>query len=416
MLKRVAIIICLVVIPLLIQQKTSLVKPALAQAIQEKTVTVHLFWGEGCPHCAKEKLFLESVRQKLPFVQIQEYEVWYNSKNRDLLKKVGDELGLTISGVPFTVIGSNYTVGYASDETSGIELLGYINSCVTQGCTDVVTEVISRPPLIPTPQPTVSPTPKPAEPKTEPKILDIPLFGPTDISNMSLPLLAIVIGTLDGFNPCAMWALLFLISLLVNLKDKRRMWLLGGAFIVASALVYFIFMSAWLNILLFIGFIVWVRVAIAAFAVAAGVFNLNKYRLYQTGCIVEESESRKKTFAKLKSFTTNKNFVVALAGIIGLAFAVNMLELMCSAGFPAIFTQILALNNLPTVAYYLYILIYIFFFMLDDMIVFFIAMKTLEVTGISTKYVKYSHLLGGLLMVIIGLLLILKPQYLMFSF
>ena len=93
-----------------------------------------------------------------------------------------------------------------------------------------------------------------------------------------------------------------------------------------------------------------------------------------------------------------------------------MLELMCSAGFPAIFTQILALNNLPTVAYYLYILIYIFFFMLDDMIVFFIAMKTLEVTGISTKYVKYSHLLGGLLMVIIGLLLILKPQYLMFSF
>ncbi|KKT69670.1 MAG: hypothetical protein UW65_C0016G0009 [candidate division WWE3 bacterium GW2011_GWB1_44_4] len=90
--------------------------------------------------------------------------------------------------------------------------------------------------------------------------------------------------------------------------------------------------------------------------------------------------------------------------------------LMCSAGFPAIFTQILALNNLPTVAYYLYILIYIFFFMLDDMIVFFIAMKTLEVTGISTKYVKYSHLLGGLLMVIIGLLLILKPQYLMFSF
>jgi putative Mn2+ efflux pump MntP len=43
-------------------------------------------------------------------------------------------------------------------------------------------------------------------------------------------------------------------------------------------------------------------------------------------------------------------------------------------------------------------------------------MKTLEVSGVTTKYNKYSHLFGGILMIIIGLLLIFKPQWIMFNF
>jgi hypothetical protein len=253
-------------------------------------------------------------------------------------------------------------------------------------------------------------------PKSLPREISFPLIGKINLTSLSLPLIAVVIGTLDGFNPCAMWVLLFLISLLLNSQDKRRRWLLGSTFIIASGLVYFFFMSAWLNILLFIGFIVWVRLAIAIFALGAGAFSLNRFWQHHTGCLVESDEKRKKTFEKLKKIAYDKNLLVALFGIIALAFAVNLVELFCSAGFPAIFTQILTLNQLPPSQYYFYILLYIFFFMLDDIIVFVIAMKTLEVTGISTKYAKYSHLIGGLLMVIIGALLIIKPEFLMFNF
>ena len=105
----------------------------------------------------------------------------------------------------------------------------------------------------------------------------------------------------------------------------------------------------------------------------------------------------------------------ALAGIIALAVAVNLVELLCSAGLPVVFTQILALNNLPTWQYYAYLILYIFIFILDDLIVFILAMLTLKMTGLGNKYARYSHLIGGAVMVIVGLLLIFKPEWLMFG-
>lgn len=372
-----------------------------------KNVTLYFFWGNGCPHCEAEEEFLNKIKKEYSTLTVRKFEIWGSAKNQEIFKEVGQKLGVGISGVPFTVIGTNYISGYYTNDTTGAEIRDYIEACLQNECTDVVSEfapVISKE------------DPWKDAPKSLPKEVGFPIIGKIDLTALSLPIIAVVIGTLDGFNPCAMWVLLFLISLLLNLQNRKRRWLLGSTFIIASGLVYFFFMSAWLNILLFIGFIVWVRVAIAIFALGAGAFSLNKFRQHHTGCIVENDDKRKKTFEKLKKITYDKNLLVALLGITALAFAVNLVELLCSAGFPAIFTQILALNKLPSIQYYLYILLYVFFFMLDDMIIFAIAMKTLESTGISTKYAKYSHLIGGLLMVTIGALLIIKPEYLMFSF
>ena len=132
-------------------------------------------------------------------------------------------------------------------------------------------------------------------------------------------------------------------------------------------------------------------------------------------CKVTGGENKQKTFNKLKELVHHNSFWFALGGIILLAGAVNLVELICSAGFPAIYTQVLALNHLPKWEYYLYLLGYIFFFMLDDLIVFFVAMITLKMTALSGKYSRYSNLIGGLLMVIIGILLIFKPELLMFG-
>ncbi len=407
-----------------------------AQGTENKKVNLYFFWGNGCPHCREEEKFLTKLERENPNVTINRYEVWGDAKNRELFIKVGKLLQADVRGVPFTVVGTYHVNGYHNEATTGEQIKRLIDYCMTNTCTDIMDllEPLPSPtppdnnPITPTPpsaeprpnDPT-PPTPAPPDPRKDtpvslPKEVSIPIVGKINLSALSLPAIAVVLGTLDGFNPCAMWVLLFLISLLINLPDKNRRWLLGFTFLVASSLVYFFFMVAWLNILLFVGFIAWVRIGIALFAVIAGSLSLNKYLQHKTGCEITNTESRKKTFEKLRKYTYDKRLLTAMLGIITLAFAVNLVELLCSAGFPAIFTQILALNNLTGLQYYLYIGLYILFFMLDDIVIFFLAMRTLELTGISTKYSKYSNLIGGLLMLIIGLLLIFKPNLLMFNF
>jgi hypothetical protein len=177
-----------------------------------------------------------------------------------------------------------------------------------------------------------------------------------------------------------------------------------------------LFLSAWLNLFLFLGWVTGIRILIGLIALVAGGYYLRDFWVNREGvCPVTGNQKRQKIFQKIKAITQKRQFLLALLGIILLAVAVNAVELVCSAGLPAIYTQVLALANLPTWQYYLYLIFYVIIFMIDDLFVFFAAMITLRVTGIQTKYARYSHLIGGLLMLVIGLLLLFKPGLLMFG-
>ena len=194
------------------------------------------------------------------------------------------------------------------------------------------------------------------------------------------------------------------------------MWILGVAFLLTSAISYFIFMAAWLNLLLFIGLVFWIRLVIGLVALGGGSYNIREFFRNKDGaCKVTGGAKRQKFFEKLKNVVLKRNFWLALAGIIALGFAVNLVELICSAGLPAVYTQILTLNDLSQAGYYGYLALYILIFLLDDLLVFFIAMITLRITGVTSKYARWSYLIGGILMLIIGLLLIFKPEILMFG-
>lgn len=383
--------------------------PAQAQnsAAADKTVNLYFFWGEGCPHCAKEKPFLDKMEAKYPELKVFDYEIWNNAKNRNLMIEFGEKLNANVNGVPLTVVGEHYVVGWMDEKNTGAQIEEAINCVINQSCRDVGVEING--------------TKAVSEKDTVkilkiPEMLTLPIVGEIETKNISLPVLTVIIAALDGFNPCAMWTLLFLISLLLGMQNRRRMWILGSAFIVTSAAVYFLFLSAWLNLLLFIGFILWVRILIGLVALGGGGYYLKEYFFNpHAGCAVTGSEKRQKVFEKLRQLTHEKHFFIALAGIILLAIAVNLVELICSAGLPAVYTQILTLSELPLWQYYGYLLLYIFVFMLDDLLVFFTAMITLKITGISDKYSRISHLIGGIAMVIIGLLLLFKPELLMFG-
>lgn len=402
---------------------TFLFLPLSSQA--QNTAEIYFFYSDSCPHCHKESLFLDKLVEDYGNgLKINRLEVGGNSDNVKLMLDMASELNITVQGVPFTVIGEQYVIGYYNDETTGQEIKNKIDVFLTNYR------------YVPPDKPYGQPEPNgqiDKQPEPDNNILDtkddidfpgetnqqsisVPLLGKVNIKDFSLPILSVVLGFLDGFNPCAMWALIFLISLLLGMKNKKRMWILGTTFIVVSAVVYFLFMAAWLNIFLFLGLVLWIRIAIGLLAFFGGGYNVREFFKNKAGtCKLDGQEKKKMVFDKLKRITEQQSFWWALLGIILLAFAVNMVELICSAGLPAVYTQVLALNDLSTWQYYGYILLYIFFFMLDDLLVFFTAMITLQLTGLSTKYSRYSSLVGGVLMVIIGLLLIFKYDWLTFA-
>jgi len=388
-------------------------------------VDIYFFYGNGCPHCAKEEKFLDRLEYENKNIATHRYEVWYNRDNAQLMSEVGKKLNLNVAGVPLTVIGDQAISGYYNDEVTGGKILSLIDKYNNEGCVDTVGPVIRG---------EKNDCPHDCDASDEECLhncgcsadtidsqgmldkINVPILGEIDIKKFSLPAFTLIIAAIDGFNPCSMWVLLFLITLLLGMENKKRMWFLGLSFIIASGVVYFLFLSAWLNLFLFLGFVFWVRIIIGLVAIGSGSYHLYDFwKNRNGGCHVVPEEKRKKVFGRLKEIVSIKNIWLAFGGIVLLAFAVNLVELVCSAGLPAVYTQVLALSDLPTWQHYGYLILYIFIFMLDDLIIFFIAMTTLQIKASSSKYTRWAGFIGGIIIFIIGVLLLFKPGWIMFG-
>jgi glutaredoxin len=402
----------------------------LGNKVQAQTpIDIYFFYGQGCPHCAKEEKFLDKLEQENKNIKINRYEVWSHPENANLLKKIGESLNLNITGVPVLIVGDKSEIGYYSDETTGQKILSIMDYYKTNSCTDRVGAILSsqgqnNPETCEhgcekNDQECLHDCGCSADRSDNTSTLDkinIPLFGQVNIKSVSLPALTMIIGILDGFNPCALWVLIFLITLLFGMEDRTKMWILGGAFIFASAFVYFLFLAAWLNLFLYIGFVYWIRIIIGLVAIGSGAYQVREFIVNRDGtCKVTDNEKRKALFYKIRKVVLEKSFWLSLVGIMLLAAAVNAVELVCSAGLPAIYTQVLALAKLPTWQYYGYLLMYIFFYMLEALAIFIIAMVTFKIRAVSNRYIIYSNLIGGLIILILGVLLILKPGWIMFG-
>ena len=394
-------------------------------------VNIYLFYGDGCPHCSALEEYLDEEYSTDKDVKVYKYEVWNDSNNQTLWQKVADVTGEEAKGVPYFVIGKEVLQGYSASDAweskvdKAIEKAKKTNYNDNVGITlGVVQGKITKDDDNSTKN--YDPDKKEADiddyynsdsnSNSESK-LDIPLIGTVSLKDMSIPVIAILIGLVDGFNPCAMWILIFLITMLFDYPSRKKMWVLGCTFLFTSAFIYFLFMISFLNVAMFINSITILKLLIAFFALIFGGFNIYRYfKTKDVGCDVVDKNKRRKIINRIKNILSSKSFAFAIGGIILLAISVNLIELLCSLGLPVMFTEILAYNNITGVKNILYIILYIIFFLIDDLVVFFVAMKTLKITAISNKYSKYSHLIGGLIMIAIGLLMIFKPEWLMFNF
>jgi len=374
-----------------------------AKAVDDPTI--YFFWGKGCPHCAAEENFFVELRKDYPDIRISEYEVWNSAANRNLMSKAAKTLNINVSGVPLTIIGEKSFIGFTEGYTDG-QIREAVEYYQSHPYADPLSGVVAE-----------QNTPSDNNSMSLLEKIHLPLVGDINVKSFSLPALAVIIGTIDGFNPCSLWVLLFLIGLLLEVGDRRKMMVLGGAFILTEALTYLFFMTAWLQFILFVGFIAIVRIAIGLAALAGGGWSLSQLlkKKDDSGCEVTGEEKRNKIFDRISKIAKQEKWFFALLGVVALAFSVNLIEMVCSAGLPALFTQVLALNNLSEFQRIMYLVLYDFFFMLDDLIVFIAALATFQLLGITTKYSRWSHIIGGVIMIIIGLLLIFYPQALMFG-
>ena len=398
-------------------------------SVSAKEVTLHLFYRDGCPHCAKEKEYLNSIKDEYPNLKIETYEIWSSDYNSNLMSETTSILNENINAVPYTVIGSYSTLGF--NDNTKLLIKKYYELCLKNDCVDVVNklkednnkdELKEEVRLYNEKYNNEEENNQDLnEDQNDDEIASIPFIGNVNIKNLNTPLLliSVIIGLVDGFNPCAMWVLIFLISMLLGMKNRKRMWIIGITFLTTSALIYLLFMMSWLKVTLAINQIKIVNLIIALIALIGGSLNIRSYiktRKEAIGCTVTDEKKRKSTAEKIKKIAIEKSLILAIIGVIALAISVNFVELLCSAGLPVIFTRILSVNNLSTLSYILYMLVYILCYLFDDIVIFIIAMITLKITGVTNKYSKYSHLIGGIIMLLIGILLIFKPEWLMFGY
>ncbi len=376
-------------------------------AEERKQVNVYLFHSNTCSHCKAEIEFLNEIQKEYENLKINLYEINDVKENKELMINIKEKLNIDSPMVPFTVIGDYYYIGYNDGVKDGIKNL--IEKYTSEEQYDVIKDIID------------------GKDVSNFKIKNgeinkiSTVFGEIDPAKVSLPILSVIIGAIDGFNPCAMWVLIFLITMLFNMENKKRMWALGITFLVTSALIYLVFMFVWLGIATkLLTTISWLKLLIGLVALIGAFINLKGFIKSivkkDAGCEVVDNSKRKKIISKIKKYTSEKSFILAMLGVMLLAISVNAIELACSAGLPVLFTNVLALNDVNFIEKCIYIFIYIFFFLIDDIIVFFVAMFTLNIKALSTKYTKYSHLIGGIIMLIIGILMIFKPEWLMFNF
>lgn len=371
-------------------------------------VNIYLFYSESCTHCHNSDRVINEILETRDDINYYKYEVTLdqNAYNRTLYNRIKTEYNIDRTAYPTVIIGNTVKIGFgANTKNEYIELIDYYKKIDYEDKAGIITKVIES-------------TGNDQTTKKEEYIYKFPIIGNVNLQKLSLPLLSMVIGFTDGFNPCAMWVLIFLITMLLNIKDKKKMWILGLTFIFTSGFIYFLFMMAWLELTDYINKITLLRNLIAIFSISFGLYNLYNYYINRKndGCTIIKKEKRRFVFSNIRNILEKKSLLLSIIGIIILATIVNLIELLCSMGLPIMYTEILSLNNLNQNMYYIYLLIYIFFFLLDDIFIFTISMITLKEKAFNTKYNNYSHLIGGIIMILIGLLLLFKPGWLSFNF
>lgn len=347
---------------------------------------LYLFWSLNCPHClAARPQILELVSQHT-WIRLHDHELSENPANVERFVALAKMLGEEAQAVPTLIYCGQMEVGWDDRPNAASEFLSRLENCRQSDVEGVV---------LPVPMPPLS----------------IPLFGEIDAAKLSLPLLTILLAGLDAFNPCAFFVLLFLLSLLAHQQNRQRMLIVGGVFVAFSGLMYFAFMAAWLNLFLLIGSLPWVTGAAGLLALMMAAVNIKDYLFFHQGITLSIHESGKADlFQRARRILNAGNLLAMLATTIVLAITANFYELLCTAGFPMIFTRLLTLQESSATQHYLYLALYNVVYVLPLLAIVAVFVRNMGARKLTEREGQLLKLLSGLMMLGLGSLLLLAPE------
>lgn len=361
-----------------------------ADAAQPPSILLYFFWSKRCPHCLEARPQVEALAARYPWLSVASREVYENEDNRKQFIAMARLLGGQARSVPTFMLCGEMHVGW-----SGPDAL----DATVRACRD---RIYAGAEAVPGAHPHAA-AGLPA--------LDIPLLGKLDAERLSLPLLTVVLAGLDAFNPCAFFVLLFLLSMLVHLHSRRMMLLVGGLFVLVSGLVYFAFMAAWLNVFLVFGELKAVTLVAGLVAVVIALINIKDYLWFRRGVSLTLSDEQKLKLSRRSGALVNAGSVPALlVSTLLLAAVANLYELLCTAGFPMVYTRILTLNGLSPTGHYLYLGLYNLVYVLPLLAIVALFVTTLGARRLSESEARVLKLLSGLMMLALGLLLLVAPE------
>ncbi len=351
---------------------------------------------EGCPHCAEAKRYLPVLQRARMDVRVVLRQVDDDPAARLELHRLSQMAGYWPPGVPTFAYRGQLTVGFGEAEVSGPALQGWLADV------DAALDSPTSPALA------ASEAGASVPPTMQSWTSEL-----ARLQSWGLPLFTLMVGLIDGFNPCAMWVLLFLLSLLVRLRDRRRMALIAGTFVLVSGAVYYAFMAAWLNLFQAVGLTGPVRVALACLALVIAAVNIKDYAVGRVGVSFSIPERAKPTlYRRMRSVMQAHSLPLAMLGVASLAVAVNLAELLCTAGLPAMYTAILTQQALSPSAHYAYLALYILGYIADDSLMVGTAVYALANDKLTEQAGRRLKLISGVVMAVLGAVMLLRPQWL----
>lgn len=383
-------------------------QPALAQTPSPYYADIYFFWGDGCPHCAQAKPFLEGLAQRFPQVRVHSYEVWYNQTNQNLLAQMAKAYNFEPKYVPTIFIGDLHWEGYSSTISQEIEKA--VAACLAAGCRNAGAGVIpGMEPNAPTTTPSNS---SPAQPDSETdQTIEIPLIGKVNLGQQSLLASTLLIAFVDGVNPCSVWVLTMLLAITLHTGSRKKVLLIGLVFLTVTAAVYALFIAGLFTLLTVVRFTGWVQVVVALVALVFGLINIKDYFWYKKGVSLTIADEQKPGLLKRMRalLDGSQSFWGLLGATVLLAGGVSLVEFSCTAGFPVIWTNLLSTQGVEPLTFVLLLLIYLIIYQFDELVIFFAAVFTLRATRLEEKHGRLLKLVGGVLMLTLAVVMIANP-------
>jgi len=375
------------------------------------TVRLYYFFSPTCPHCQAAKPFLDEMAGRKPWLELKRYPVKDNRDNARFYFETAKSLGVEALSIPGFVFCRQVMIGYDTAATTGADLEKALDACHA--------DRVANPGIDPASTKTRSTTATSAaavggqttiDSPSPGSVIRLPFIGTVNAEALSLPLLTLVLAGMDAFNPCAFFVLLFLLSLLVHAKSRTRMLIVGGTFVLFSGIVYFVFMAAWLNVFLIAGELRVITILAGLLALTVAALNIKDYFWFKEGPSLSIPDAAKPgLFKRMREVVTTGSMGPMLASTVLLAIVANSYELLCTAGFPMVYTRALTLASLESWQYYAWLAAYNVIYVLPLLAIVIVFTRTMGARKLSESEGRILKLVSGFMMLGFGLVLLFAP-------